>query len=47
MAVTTTHRRPAARDDVARRARRRETIEGLFILGVLVALAILSRLPSV
>jgi hypothetical protein len=46
MAVTTPNRRPAARDDVARRARRRETIEGLLILGVLVVLAILARLPS-
>ncbi len=46
MAVTTNRNRTGRQRDERPFARRREMVEGLVLLGVLVALAVVARLPT-
>jgi hypothetical protein len=46
MAVTTNHGGTDRQRETRRSARRREMVEGVLLLAVLIVLAIVSRLPS-
>jgi hypothetical protein len=46
MAVTTNHGGTDRQREAPRSARRREMVQGLLILAVLIVLAVVSRLPS-